>query len=268
MLTRSRIASLLLLTAASPGAAQQEPAVDSLIAVFIERGMQASWRPGQLFENCPDLEPWQERGFHRLLTATLSRERTVDLARSWAPALRLCDEPRLDAWFIERLDEAIARGEWNSSLTLRSAVYYAQTPRIRAYLHEGMLNPALPAEVRGTFGAAYFEVLKGDELLAEYLAAFATRNLPLGPDWGVGNRLLHDDGDRLLHRLAEMVRRDPLLADQYAFTVFVQGSHGLATPEARRALGAALVEGLNRAGVSGELRDRLDASARQLLRSR
>jgi hypothetical protein len=264
---RSGLAGALLLTAASPGAAQQEPAIDSLVAAFIEHGIVASWTPGRLFENCPELEPWQERGFRELSTAALPPKRTADLAHSWAEPLRMCDNRQLEAWFMQRLDEAIAQGEWSSSLALRTAVYYAQTAGVRVYLREGMLNPALPEEVRGTFGAAYFEVLEGNELLEEYLEAFITRNLPLGTDWGVGNRVLHDHGDRLLIRVAELVRRDPLLANQNAFQLLVQGSRGLTTPDTRRALGAALAEGLDNAGVAGALREQLDGAARSLLRS-
>jgi hypothetical protein len=261
--------SLMLLVVFSSSARAQGERGDSLVTHFLERGILSGWSPARLFAGCPNLEEWQERGIRRLLAASVTNERVNDLARSWSHPLQNCNDPRLEDWFATQLDAAIARGEWGHMLALRTAIYEADTPRLREYLRNQMLDSRLPEAARSTAGVFYFMRFEPEEFLREFLSAFETMRMPDRVAWGQTDRLLDRKPDRLLMEVGRLVRGNPGLADQTAFTQIVESSRGRATEAARRSLGSALREGLDRAGgsISGRRRDRLEAAAQFLTSS-
>lgn len=268
MISRMAIALVLVAGSASAAPAQQEPPVDSLIAHWIDQGSLARWTPANLFEGCPDLAEWQQRGIRRVLELDLTVERTSDLGFSWAFPLRECRDPRLEQWYFGRLDEAVARGDWSRMDGLRAGVDLADSPRIRAYLRNLMLNMSLPADVRNTAGVFYFEKLGPGEYRREFLRAFETLRLPWERGWAMAYKLLRQDPDRLLREVAPLVRANPALANQSAFSEIVQAGYDLASDEARTELADALEAGLNAAGggMPEALRQRLDAKVQDLRR--
>lgn len=133
---------------------------DSLINGFLKTGVLGWWQPGGLFQGCPNLQPWQEQGIQRLMSETLTTERTDDLANAWLHPLRVCNDQRLEAWYFREQDAALERGEWDRIASLRMAIYQADSPRIREYLKRQMLDTKLPERIRANAGSFYFERLE------------------------------------------------------------------------------------------------------------
>lgn len=264
----STVVSILLAHGISPVRAQQLPPVDSLIDQYLLHGMSSSWQPWQLFEGCPRLAEWQHHGIRRLMAADLTLERTNDLARAWSRPLRNCGDSTLEQWYLARLDAAIGRGEWARALAVRTAIYNADSPRIRDYLRTQMLDASLHEPVRSTAGVFYFMRFERDELVREFLDAFETMQMPARVGWGQAERLMDQNPDLLLQGLSDLVRVNPMLADQPAFAQVVEGNRGRASENARRNLGEALQAGLvARAGaIADSRRERLESSVRFLRR--
>ena len=265
MISRTAMVLVLLAWTGSGAVAQQEPAVDSLITRWVDRGPFAGWSPGNLFEGCPDLAEWQERGIRRVLALDLTIERADDTALALVMPLRECNDPRLEQWFFDHLDEAIERGNWRRMGGLWMGIEFADSPHIREYLRNLMLDTTLPEGVQGRASGMYFEKLNPAEVRSEFLRAFETGRLPWGA-WFLADRLLKQDPDRLLREVAPLVRANAALANQSAFSQIVQVGYHLASDQARRELGDALEAGLNAAGVGmpDSVRERLRSTVRDL----
>jgi hypothetical protein len=262
------IGVLVTLVAACPVAAQQTPpSADSLVDYWIQRGARANWNPAQLFTGCPDLAPWQKRGIDLLLNAELSRERSRHLAISWGIALSRCRDVRVETWLFRQVDAAIERGEhpW-SMMSYWDALTRAESPGVRAYLRDLMLDTTRGDEYRGSASGALFARFGPEERLREYLAAFETRRMPFEMQVGETTLLLEHQPERLLRELAARVRENPDLADQGAFTQVVESVHRYASRNSRRALAAGLQEGLRRHPKSGRQLERLQADIEHLQR--
>jgi hypothetical protein len=267
----ARIGLTLLLVGASPSVteAQGDPSADSLVAYWIKRGALANWQPHLLFAGCPDLKDWQKGGIELLLAAELSPERTGDLALAWMIPLRGCHSPRLEQWYFEHIDAAIQRGEPEGRmLKFWTAIRHGDSPGIRDYLRDLMLDVSRPESYRNSAGVALFVRFGPEERLREYLRAFETRRMPFEISVGQTEALLKQDADGLLGQVGQLVRLNPELADQLAFTGIVESSDRHASAAARRNLGEALRAGLNRPGLTARQRSRLDGSVQFLMRSR
>jgi len=239
---------------------------DSLIKLFLDAGVTSSWTPFKLFDGCPNLQPWQEHGIQRLMSEELTTERTNDLARAWAHPLRVCNDQRLESWYFREQNAAIQRGEWGRMMALRLAIYKADSPRIREYLRRQMLDASLPEEIRANAGSFYFERFEGEELMREFISAFATKQMPWKVGWSQAEIILRKDPDQLLLEIARIVNMNPDLTDQAAFAHVVQASDGRASVSARRTLAGALETAANRgdARLTDVSRARLLSAARHL----
>jgi hypothetical protein len=245
--------------------AQQKQPVDSLVTHWIEHGPSASWQPHKLFTDCPRLQEWQNRGVTRLLTASLSPERTRHLAMSWMIPLKGCQDPRLEQWYFKQINAAIERGEPAGKLfEFWSAMRHGDSPRMRDYLRNLMLDNSKPDSYRNSAGVALFVRFGPEERLREYLRAFETRRMPFEVSVGQTELLLKHNADGLLREVGNRVRSSPALADQLAFTGIVEGSPRYASLGARRSLGEALEAGLTRPGLTDKQRNRIEGSAQFL----
>jgi hypothetical protein len=265
----ARIGLTLLLAGASLSAAeaQQTPSADSLVPYWIERGALANWQPHLLFAGCPNLQDWQKRGIELLLAANLSLERTNDLALAWMIPLRGCNSTQLEQWYFKHLDAAIQQGEPEGKmLKFWTAMRHGDSPAIRDYLRNLMLDVSRPEAYRNSAGVALFVRFGPEERLREYLRAFETRRMPFEISVGQTAALLKHNADRLLGEVGRRVRLNPELADQLAFTGVVESSSRYASAAARRNLGEALRAGLKRPGLSASQRSRLDGSVQFLMR--
>jgi len=240
--------------------------VDSLVNSFLDAGPSSQWRPFRLFEGCPNLQPWQEQGIQRLMSENLTTERTDDLARSWSHPLRICGDHRLEAWYFREQNAAIERGEWHRMMALRMAIYQADSPRIREYLKGQMLDAGLPEDIRANAGSFYFERFEGEELMREFISAFATKQMPWHLGWSQAELMLRKNPDQLLIEITRVVSTNPDLIDQSAFRQIVQTSNGRASVSARRVLADTLEAVANRgdAHVTDASRTRLLSAARHL----
>jgi hypothetical protein len=257
--------ALLLVGTSSIGQAQGSPSPDSLVAHWLKYGAVSNWQPHHLFTGCPRLEEWQKRGIDLLLTADLSAERTGDLARAWMFPLQNCQSARLEKWYFDRTNAAIQRGDPNGNLlTFWIALREGDSPGIRQYLRNIMLDVTTPERYRSSAGAALFNRFGPEDRLREYLSAFETRRMPFEISVGETATLLKADADRLLREVGSRVRSNPELADQLAFTGIVESSPRYASPSARRSLGEALEAGLSRPGLTDKQRNCLEGSARFL----
>jgi len=255
-----------LATSALTAHGQTRTNVDSLVNSFLAAGPSSQWRPYELFEGCPNLQPWQEQGIQRLMSENLTTERTNDLARTWSYPLRVCDDRRLEAWYFREQNAAIQRGEWDRMMALRNAIHRADSPRIREYLKRQMLDAALPETIRGNAGSYYFERFEGEELMREFISAFATRQMPAWLGWSQAEIMLRQNPDQLLLEIARIVSTNPDLTDQMAFRHVVESSDRRASVSARRALADTLETVAKRgdARVSDASRTRLLSAARHL----
>lgn len=269
MFKRAVLALFLAGVSTSPARAQQAASPDSLVDHWLRRGALGNWQPHHLFTGCPGLAAWQERGIRLILAAELAPGREDDLALAWISPLAHCGDARLERWYFERMDQAIARGRSAAELlSFWTALDRADSPRIREYLWALMLDPGRPEEHRVSAGVALFTRFGPEERLREYLHVFDTLRMPFGIAVGTTTILLQHDAEALLREVGERVRRDPALADQTAFTQIVESSDRYASLAVRRALGEALWDGLRGSPLSGRQRARLELAADFLMRSR
>jgi hypothetical protein len=265
MLARMVLVLTIIGAFAAEAEAQQEQPVDSLVTHWIEHGPSANWQPHELFTGCPRLQEWQNRGIARLLTASLSPERTRHLAMSWSIPLKGCQDPRLEQWYFKHINAAIERREPAGTLfEFWSAMRHGDSPRIREYLGNIMLDKSKPESYRNSAGVALFVRFGPEERLSEYLRAFDTRRMPFEISVGQTELLLKHNADRLLQEVGNRVGSNPELADQLAFTGIVEGSPRYASQGARHRLGGALEAGLTRPGLTEKQRHRLEGSVRFL----
>jgi hypothetical protein len=263
-----RIGLTLLLAGASASAtqAQGNRSADSLVTHWIKRGALADWQPHLLFAGCPNLQDWQRRGVELLLAADLTPERTSDLALAWMIPLRECHSAPLEQWYFEHIDAAIQRGESEGKmLRFWTAMRHGDSPAIRDYLRNLMVDVGRSESYRNAAGVALFVRFTPEERLRQYLRAFETRRMPFEISVGQTAALLEQDADGLLREVGTRVRLNPAFADQLAFTGIVESSPKHASLEARRNLGEALQAGLNRPGLTARQRSRLEGSARFLM---
>lgn len=246
---------------------QQEPSADSLVAYWLRRGALGNWSPGQLFHGCPNLANWQQRGIQLLLNAELSREREDQLAISWGNALSECADPRVENWLFVRVNRAMERGEhpW-MLLSYWDALKDADSPGVRAYLRDLMLDTSKPETYRDHAAGALFSRFGPDERMREYLAAFETRRMPFETQVGQTTILLQREPERLLREVGRRVRENPDLAEQAAFTLIVESANRYATPGSRRALAAELQEGIRCHPKTGRQLERANAAIVHLQR--
>lgn len=249
------------------GQTEQPQSPDSLVAHWLERGAVAGWQPRQLLRDCPNLSQWQQRGVTLILAAELTKERRDDLAITWASPLARCRLPWLEQWYIQQVEDAIRTGEhpWGL-LAVRTALNGADSPTIRDYFWNLMVDTTKPQEHRNAAGASYFYRFAGEERLREYLRAFETRRMPFDTYVGVTELLLREDAETLMREVGRRVRERPELADQGAFTQIVESSDRHASRSVRRELAEALRVGLRNRPVAGRQRERLDAAAEFLAR--
>lgn len=267
MLARIGVALLLVGLSASGTAAQQNSSPDSLLAYWLRRGALANWQPFHLYRGCPNLDEWQRRGIEKLMAADLSLERTRDLAGAWMFPLKDCNDPRLEQWYFKHVDALIRQGNPQGRLlTFWTALRHGDSPRIRDYLRNLMLDTSKPEEYRNEAGGALFSRLGPEEYFQEYLSAFETRSMPFEMQVGQTTMLLERNGEQLLREVGKRVQLNPALADQGAFAQIVEASDRYVSAAARRSLGEALQEGLRRRGSSGNQRSRLEGHAQFLMR--
>lgn len=240
-------------------AAQTHPDPDSLVAAFIADGPIHNIGPGRLFDGCPDLSEWQERGFRLLLSAELTPEREGQLAAAWHYALDNCGHPDLEQWYIASIRRLFSRGINPSPLhwwAVRSTDSPTVVEILAATMEDGTLDPRFRTEA----GFSYFHRLSGVERRDAYLEFFARLSLPEQVAWGVTTTLLRENADQLLERVGEIVRLRPELADQPAFATIVQSTSGSPSEQALRAFAESVREAAARAPAGG-LRDRLRSAA-------
>jgi len=243
----------------------QAPSADSLVAYWVERGPSGSWSPGQLYVGCPALKPWQQRGTELLMTTTLSRERRKDLALAWSGALQTCRDSRLERWYVEQVTAEIRQGESvDGMLAWWTALNRADSPGLRTFLRNLMVDLTLSEPYRNAAASALFAKLDLAESLREYLAGFEATQLPFEAAVGTTWRILKLDAETLLSEVGARVRDRPELADQLAFTAIVESAERFATATARDRLARALEEGLAKPGLSENLRTRLLQAIRRL----
>jgi hypothetical protein len=260
-------AMVAVLSSAARGQTHAE--VDSLIAHFVDVGL-VSWSPGYLFQGCPDLADWQEYGFQRLAAMELPWYRERSLANSWSHALRNCGDARLEQWFFDRFDAAILRGDVRARYSIVVALGWADSPRIRDFLWNRMIDTSQPESGRAWAGGLYFRRLTPEEQVREYLRVFEMNRLPYNVAWAVPAYLMPAGHARaFMDGMAPLVRADPALANQPAFSQVVQTAD-YADHSDRERLAAALEAGLAaRPGrVTAEERRRLEASIAHLRRPR
>lgn len=267
MLTRIGIVVALVGASVIPADAQRTPSPDSLVAYWLKSGAVANWSPAQLYIGCPDLLAWQRRGIDLVLSASLSAERTRDLAIAWMGTVGSCPDPRLEQWYFAHLDDGMRRGADEGELSpFWHALQQGDSPAIRLYLRRVMLDGTLLPEHRDAAGAALFVRFDGKARLREYLSAFETGLMPEQVAVGQSTLLLELDADQLLREVGERVRRDVRLADQTAFLQVAQSSYRYASQPARKGLADALEDGLRQPGLNSTQRMQLDAHVRLLRR--
>jgi hypothetical protein len=227
------------------------------VAYWLERGALANWTPSRLYFGCPNLEDWQRRGLDLLFAARLSPERSRDFAIAMKGALR-CDEPRLNQWYFDRIDQVLRAGEDPAAAFVYwDAMGEADSPGIRRHLRRIMQDTTTPDSYRSLAGGRLFGKFSRDERLQEWLALFETGEMPWEVAVGVTQLMLQQDGTRLLRELEIRVRDRPELADQFAFNGIVESSDRYVGQAARRSLGEALEAGLADSGLRDEQRARL-----------
>ena len=268
MLIRQGAALLMMAGLATTALGQGRAEVDSLIADFVEVGYRSSWTPSSLFTGCPRLEEWQEYGFRRLASMQLSARRESDVAISWTQPLRDCGDRRLEQWYFDHFDASIRRGDWELKHSIRQALRIADSPAIREYLWNLMIDSSLAEDLRYTAGALYFPRLAPDEKLREFLRGFEANRLPVRIDWSQATVLLQLNAPALMDGMGQVVRSNPALANQAAFSQVVQSSHKYADQRDRDRLAEALEAGLAAAPgrVTDPERGLLEAAARHLRR--
>jgi ribosomal protein S7 len=257
----------LLLAAASVSAAeaQRAPSADSLVAHWLVRGTLADWQPHLLFTGCPNLQGWQKRGVEFLLRADLTPERRSDLARAWMIPLRECHDARVEEWYFDHINQAGRhRVPEGSMLSFWKAMQYADSPSIRRFLRDLMLDVGKPEDYRNVAGATLFGRLAPEERLQEYLRAFETTHMPNELAWGQTDELGKRDPERLFREVGSRVRVNPQLAEQAAFRQLVQSVSPRASPAARQGLSEDLRAGLNKPGLTATQRDEIEGNARSL----
>ena len=266
---RALLVGMIAVTSAlgSPLRAQEDQSVDSLVNEFLKHGAVARRKPSALYATCPTFTTAQRRAIARLLSARLPRQREDDLANSWHTALERCGSLALEQWFFNRLNEAIKVGGAEARYHLWWALQDSDSPSIRDYLRGLMKDPTLSTPVRAIAGAVLFYRLAPEEMSAEYISAFKRKDMPLEIAAGATDRLLELDAEALLTEVATLVRADVSLALQGAFVQIVESSQKWATPEARRSLGEAMVEGLRKADdtLNPSQRAELQATAKWLM---
>jgi hypothetical protein len=268
MFSRILVAFAIMAVLPSGARSQTYAEVDSLIAHFIEVRYRSSWLPSDLFRGCPQLTATQEYGFRRLAAIELSRQRENDVARTWMHALRDCGDARLEQWYFDRFDAALRGGYSGHMHAIRIAFSIADSPRIREYLWNRMIDTSLPENERGTAGGLYFMRFAPEERVREYLRAFEIERLPYSMAWGVPAILMRDGhAPALMEGMGRLVRANPALANQPGFNQVVQTAD-YADQSARHRLAQALEAGLTAApgSVTPEQRRRLDASIAHLRR--
>ncbi|HEU0302819.1 MAG TPA: hypothetical protein VFR37_25380 [Longimicrobium sp.] len=256
-----RIGFIVFLVSLAPRLAAQPdpPHLDSLMAHWLKHGVSSGWQPYRLLTGCTNLADWQERGIKLLLRAELSPERRNDLARAWGAALRRCRNAHVEDWFFHHVNAAMESGEHVYGLhTFWWALENADSPGIREYLRNLMLDVSRSESYRVAAGGALFTRFGPEEQMREYLSAFETGKMPFGTAMAQTELLLQRDAERLLREVGQRVRQNPQLADQWAFSTIVQSWDRFASTAARRQLGEDLQAGLRRTPTAGQQRERLE----------
>jgi hypothetical protein len=190
---------------------------------------------------------------------TLSTLQLNDLSRAWFVPLRDCSDPRLEKWYLDQLDAAVRRGQFEEVRPLRTAIYDAATPGIRTYLRTRMLDPNVPEPARSEAGGQYFSTLQNHEQMLEFFHYFETGAVPEFVGLSMAERFLGQQPERFAAEMARRVRANPTLAEHLAFMLIVEDGRRRVSDGARRALADALESGLDSApaGLTAERRARL-----------
>ena len=142
------------------------------------------------------------------------------------------------------------------------ALERADSPAIRQFLRDMMLNPNKPPQYRDMAGITLFIRFGAEERLQEYLKAFETKRMPFEIATGQTDAVGKSDPDRLLREVGNRVRANPDLANQDACRQVVQSVSRKASREGRRELGNAIRDGLSRRpSLSAKERNELELSA-------
>ncbi|HEX2166067.1 MAG TPA: hypothetical protein VHG09_02405, partial [Longimicrobiales bacterium] len=198
--------------------------------------------------------------------ANLTPLQARGLALAWVHPLRRCQNSRLEQWYFDQIEASIQEGAVATEFWV--ALLRADSPRIREYLERLMLDTSYPEAFRSEAGTIYFERFQPAERLQHYLRAFETARMPEHVAFGVTQRLLREQPDRLLDNVSRIVRDRPDVADQMAFLTIAQNSHKHASDAARDRLAAALEAALQQGPLptTGGRRERLNQAAAQLRR--
>lgn len=260
-IVRIGISAGLIAWGVTNATAQVAPSADSLVAHFIKRGIHGNWSPHQLLKGCPDLVEWQQRGIDLLVAADLTEERAADLALSWMFVLT-CRNSKVEQWYFERINAEIAKGgESRHMLRYWQAMEHGDSPAIREYLWNLMVNVQLPEHIRSSAGSSLFMRFGPEERRQQYLRAFDAKLFPMWLAYGQSEIAFRHDPDGFLRLIGDRIRQNPRLTDQPAFQQIVVSCDRYASDDALRGFADALRAAAKWPGLNAREREQFEETA-------
>lgn len=197
----------------------------------------------------------------------LSRQRAHDLAVIWTTRLEVCDDPRLERWYLDQLNESIDRGEARiENLGFWNAIQRTDSPGIREFLLEKMSDESIPMELREGAGTVLFFRYGPEERRREFFRALDLGIMPNMTIWSQTLILLRDDGEATRSEMIRRVRQDPSFSRNPAFRNMIANLDSLAGDGILAELVTELETIAAREGLSDLDREHLRGSA-QVLRN-
>jgi hypothetical protein len=250
----------------SVAVSQSTPEPDSLVAAFVTNGVVAGgWSPHAIFENCPELAPWQQKAFDLLRSANLPHHREEQLVVAWGTALQHCRTAELEEWFLERTTGTLERPTAPTFSYWWVLTRYS-SPRVDEQLFQWMVNVTLPDKFRDDAATAWIADTTPDRL-EQWKRGFQSGKMPWSISNGLTGALLSQAPVQLLEAAGDIIGQRPELSQQTAFVALVEGAPGRAPDSALRRFAEDIKAALDSGSPSPEDRRRLKAALAHLTRT-